>query len=389
LSHERVAAALGVTVSSARSLVTRARQRLAPLLEEHVPDVKERMASDDMFAEQSTLRWLHVTNGDSAAGTLRRSGLPGDVTVWADALHDGPVRPDSGTEAWRRARARFVEQAGWLTEEEAMRMTTAWDAALDAFRNYDEVVLWFEHDLFDQLLLVRHLEWFGRQTPPPVRLSLICIGAYPGIEPFHGLGQLSPDQFASLIDTRQRVTARQLELGRSTWLAFTAAEPTALERILAADTSSLPFLAGALQRLIEEYPSAGNGLSRSERQIVEALADGPRTLDAVFVACARMEERVFMGDTAFLTRLEQLATVPHPLLHIERRPAAQPFPDGTATLTATGQRVRAGEDDMIRLNGIDRWVGGVHLHQGEGGVLWRRDDDSGRLVRASPGRSVS
>ena len=72
---------------------------------------------------------------------------------------------------------------------------------LEAFADYDEVVLWFEHDLFDQLLLIRHLDWFSRRDLGRTKLSLICIGEFPGFEPFHGLGQLDADQLTSLLGT--------------------------------------------------------------------------------------------------------------------------------------------------------------------------------------------
>jgi hypothetical protein len=40
--------------------------------------------------------------------------------------------------------------------------------------------------------------------------------------------------------------------------------------------------------------------------------------------------------------------------------------------TAAGGRVLRGEADHVALNGIDRWVGGVHLHGGA--ARWRWDE---------------
>jgi hypothetical protein len=34
---------------------------------------------------------LHITNGDSVGGTLRQTGLPGDILAWKDILHEGPA----------------------------------------------------------------------------------------------------------------------------------------------------------------------------------------------------------------------------------------------------------------------------------------------------------
>jgi hypothetical protein len=319
--------------------------------------------------------------------------VPGTLTVWADVLHDGPVPPDDDVDDWFRVRAEFVARCGWESEADALAHYRAWQAGLDAYRDHDEVVLWFEHDLFDQLLLVRHLSWFARQQPGATRLALICIGSYPGVEHFHGLGQLTPEQLGPLLDTRQAVTNEQLELGRATWRAFTSDDPARLEGLLDRDTSALPFLAGALRRLLEEYPAATNGLARTERQILEILTDGERTPAALFVANYQKEERVFMGDAAFWQCVLRLARGVRPLVSLEaarpnataREPAHRFRADGaiiaTVRITGAGRAVLESRADRVRIAGIDRWIGGVHLQGGD--VDWRWDASRGRLARAS------
>jgi RNA polymerase sigma factor (sigma-70 family) len=382
LSYDKVAAALGVPTGTARSLVTRARQRLEPLLASLQPQEPDATALTEVFREQrAPARLLHIVNGDSTAEPLRRSGVPGTVAVWADVLHEGRVRPDSGTHEWRLERARYVAACGWGTEAEALRTYERWDAALAAYNEFDEVVIWLEHDLFDQLLLIRHLEWFARQAPSAVRLALICIGEFPGIEPFHGLGQLEPDQLASLIDTRQPITARQLECGRKAWLAFTGDDPTPLEALRHDSRIVLPFLPGAIERLLQDFPSTTNGLPRTEQQILSALLAGPLSFSDLFVACQKLEERVFMGDSSFLVRMRNLAQARTPLVALDVLDAQRQFPSGTATLTNAGRAVLEGQLDAVRLNGLDRWIGGVHLTGTE--AAWRWDSPSRRLVAAS------
>jgi hypothetical protein len=53
-------------------------------------------------------------------------------------------------------------------------------------------------------------------------------------------------------------------------------------------------------------------------------------------------------------------------------------------LTAAGARVLAGEADYVRLNGIDRWLGGVHLvaEPGAGTPIWRWNEGRGAVVLA-------
>src|SRR5215831_13577388 len=55
---------------------------------------------------------LHVTNGESAGNTVRRTALGGAVLTWQDVLHEGPV-PDGPRRGLLRARAAFLAGCGW------------------------------------------------------------------------------------------------------------------------------------------------------------------------------------------------------------------------------------------------------------------------------------
>lgn len=323
-------------------------------------------------------RLLHVTNGDSAAETLRLAGVGGEVAITADVLHEGPAPGGLPPERWRKVRARYLAESGYADYDSCLAQLTGQDRLLEDYRSYDEVILWFEHDLFDQLLLIRILDGFAGRNLGGTELSLICIGEFPGVVPFHGLGQLDPQQMASLLPRRQRINEGQKLLARDAWRAFCAPDPAGLEKLVRTDTSALPFLAGALRRHLEEFPSVVNGLSRSEHQALRGVAEGAATFEELFRACQRMEERVYMGDASFFRLLHELAAPPRPLLRME--PAAS----GTVrsqrvSLTATGREVLKGNDDWVRIRGIDHWLGGVHLQGPE--AAWRWDAKAGRLVR--------
>lgn len=325
-------------------------------------------------------KYLHVTNGDSAAETLRESGVGGVVTVTADVLHEGPAPGGLAPERWRKVRARYLAESGYGDYDSCLAQLTRWDRMLEDFRPYEEIVLWFEHDLFDQLLLIRALHGFAGRNLGGTELSLICIGEMPGIVPFHGLGQLSPPQMASLIDRRQRVNEGQKLLGRDAWRAFCAPDPQGLEALLRQDLSPLPFLAGALRRHLEEFPSTFNGLSRGERQILRVLAEGAATFEEVFRGTQRLEERVYMGDSSVLRMLRELASSPRPLVRLEPAVNGSPYPQRIA-VTTTGRDVLDGRDDWVRIRGIDRWLGGVHLEGHE--AAWRWYEAGRRLVRTA------
>src|SRR3954449_7607212 len=55
---------------------------------------------------------LHVTNGESAGNTLRRTALGGAVVSWTDTLHVGPV-PVLPRPKLLETRASFLADCGW------------------------------------------------------------------------------------------------------------------------------------------------------------------------------------------------------------------------------------------------------------------------------------
>jgi hypothetical protein len=181
-------------------------------------------------------------------------------------------------------------------------------------------------------------------------VDLICIGSFPGVVPFHGLGQLSPTQLATLWPKRLRVSPAQFALGARAWKAFCSNDPLALPQFISGDLSALPFLKSALERHLEEFPAAPDGLSRTERQILRAVAAGNSGFEAIFRENQRQETAPFLGDSAVRQRINSLTQAPTPLL--TREPIM---------LTTAGERVLRGEVDARRLNGLNRWLGGVHL----------------------------
>jgi len=329
---------------------------------------------------------LHVHCGDSSAETLRQSDAPGDVIVWCDPLCEGPTPAGLADHPRRRVRAEYLAAStGTALKVDALAQTLAGqDAALARCVDYDEVVLWFDACLFDQAILIRQLDWFARQALGGTTLSLICVGEFPGFDRFKGLGELGAGQMASLFETRHQVTAAQIETAQRTWGAFCSEDPTEVERVIASDTSALPYLRDALARHLEQFPSARNGLSRLENEAVLVIGAGESKLGRIFANVSAKEERPFFGDTTLWACFDHLASGRTPALLIDG-PGRLPLwdPPGrldawTVALTEPGHQMLEQNADWIELNGVDRWLGGVHLIGDD--AAWRWDETAGRLV---------
>ena len=321
---------------------------------------------------------IHITNGDCAAGVIRETDIAGPVIPWRDVLHEGPVPDGLSLDELRAVRARFIAVAGWGAFDAVLADLEARDGALAESRNHDEVVLWFEHDLYDQLQLLQLLDWFAGPDAGRARVSLVCGAEY--------LGSSSPARLRERFPSRHPVSDAQLVLAREAWAAFRSPDPTALTDLVTADTSALPFLRRAIVRHLQQFPSVTAGLSRSEAQALAAIRRGAVRPSEIYAASHRdQEEAIFLGDVVFAWYVEGLSRVPEPLvawsdgerIAAPRSPDdARAFWDREVRLTEAGRRVLDGEADRVQLNGIDRWLGGAHLRSPS---CWRWDDAAQRL----------
>ena len=368
---------------------------MLPLPETTVATRKGMVRKYKLPEAPNRMAFLHIRCGDDILGTLERAGVPGDKVRWVEVLHEGPLRfaADAARRQWERA--GFLASRYALSMAETYRDLKGQDWRISQCARYEETVLWFEADLYDQLILVfllQQLAPFARRC----RISLICIGAFPGVERFIGLGQLDGAQLTSLLPERRPVTPRQLALARRAWAALHERNPRELTRMSRMRSQALPFLPAALQRYLAEYPSLWNGLSRTEQLALEAVAAGARTPLDAFVAVQRREPRPFMGDGTFYAVLRDLASGDHPVLAGSKRRLAR-LPDAELRnaelwLTPLGERVLANRADWFSLALRQRWMGGVLLRGPN--PRWRWDPQQARVVeqrkrRGRAGRSAA
>jgi hypothetical protein len=87
------------------------------------------------------------------------------------------------------------------------------------------------------------------------------------------------------------------------------------------------------------------------------------------------------GDAQFWNELKRLAEARNPLITISGPDThSTMYHHASFDLTALGREVLAGNRDFVELNGIDLWLGGVHM--GDGGAVWRWDEHTKQLTRS-------
>jgi hypothetical protein len=326
---------------------------------------------------------LHIANGDSIAGSLIHSTVPGQKIAFQEDLTSGPTPAGLSTSDWLRLRADFLIRAYEPEERDVLLELTEQQSALESQAQHQEIVLWFAHDFNCQVHLINLLNHFGGQGLNRDRLSLICIGEFPGVDPFICLGQLDSQKLGSLFDWRKQVTDEEFDLAHKAWAAYCSADPSDIEFLTAADdTRALPFLAGALRLHLARFPSRKNGLGLIENWALEQVSKGEEKFASLFVRFTGQYPLYGLGDAQFWRVLNRMSDCAQPLIRITGVPYGATLESITwgpvnVEITPVGSRVLDGRDDFIELNGIDQWLGGVHLESGKN--EWRLDSETGRI----------
>lgn len=323
---------------------------------------------------------LVITNGDVAADALREARIADEILPWRDILHEGPVPGGLGLEELSKVRAEFLSRRGWLSADELEAAFGARDATIRNHAAFGEVILWFEHDLYDQLQLLQILDFFADENRR-TGLYLIQAGKY--------LARETPRALKSHLTLKEPVSEAHFALAKLAWTSFRSSSPEPLASLLRLSTHVLPFLRLAILRLLEELPSPGSGLSRTEWTILNLISQGIRKPRELFEAFAETEELTFIGDWSFYHALDQLGSGGAPLIAGFQRRSFSPamsdeereaYLESELTFTHLGYSVLTGAADAMKNRKTMRALGGFSI---DSNAPWRWDRAS-RQLQAPP-----
>jgi hypothetical protein len=291
---------------------------------------------------------LHLLNGDATLAIFPPT-LPGERAVWRDIMVEGPPVDDGA--------ARGAWLAPWLgvaPEEYERRWREG--QALFARAGDDDVVLWFEQDLFCAVNL-----WFVvARLPSSTPLWLV----FPPLSDARaGLATLPASELTELFERRRQLDPNARSEAERLWHAYAAGDPS----VLARTRSPLAFADEAIRLHLGRFPSTAHGLNETETATLRALVRGPRPFAELFrdVTQAPAHRRHGMGDVQYAAFVREL----RPLIAVDD--VATPFSTWRVTLTHLGADVLDGRLDGLAPRTLDRWLGGVHLRPGA--LCWRWD----------------
>jgi hypothetical protein len=307
---------------------------------------------------------IHFHNGDSTAITARRAIVAGRHLPFRETLITGPVQAGLSPHDWIEQRARFLADN---YDQNLLRVRTELvdqEQTLDAARHDDEVVLWFEHDLFCLINFLYLLVRLSKARHLSMVWSSLPLGTMP-----------EPD-IASLFNSRSAVPPAMLRTAADAWSAYTSDDPMALNRFVAGAGIDFSFLRDGFLLHAARFPSTRNGLGEVERRAMDAIAAGATDFLSLFTRFDENPPRYGFGDGEFLRHLRRLASCAVPMITITEVEGENP-PKALFVLTPAGRNVAEAKADFIDLNNAGFWLGGVHLTREK---LWRWDDERKEIV---------
>lgn len=279
----------------------------------------------------------------------------------------GPVRADLSPHDFLEERARFLSEHYGENLLRVRNDLLDQEKLLDAVRDEEEIVLWFEHDLY---CLVHFLYILVRLSKAR-RLSMVWSP--------RPLGAMDGEELVTSYMSRAAVPPLMLRIAAEAWKGYTSADPVALNRFVKQDWNDFPFLRDGLTLHAMRFPSLRNGLGEIEQRALAGIDAGATDFATLFPRFDATAPRYGFGDGEILRHLRRLATCAVPMITItEGEPNALP-PKALFGITPAGRKVLAGEADFIELNNADQWLGGAHLTREQ---LWRWDPEA-REVRLS------
>lgn len=312
-----------------------------------------------MVVRDEVAALINIHNGDSMLFTARREGLPGEHIAFREALVYGPVAPASD---WLPARARFLSTA---FREELLRTSNhlfEQEQALAAAANQNEIVLWFEHDLFCLIHFIYLLTRFRDRNVSFVWCS----------DP---LALREAADLELLFQSRTPATPAVFDIAARAWGAYSSSDPRLLNDVFTSAPGDLPFLREGLRLHATRFPSIRNGLGSVENRLLTLVANGATDFATLFSLFDEKPPRFGFGDAQVLYTLRYLASRPVPIITMSE--TSEVPPKATFTITPAGENVLTGAVDDTMVNDPDYWLGGAHVTKEN---VWRWDESRGEIT---------
>ncbi|NVK86361.1 MAG: DUF1835 domain-containing protein [Cytophagia bacterium] len=250
---------------------------------------------------------LHILNGDSTLELFKHTNIQGETFVWREVLAEGPIDTDFNSDAfWNERKAFMCGFFGIKEEDYDQDVYLPFKAIAKNIKNYDEVVLWFEYDLFCQINMMALIHYLGQVREPWQTISMVCSGRIDNSGKLYGLGELSPDQLEKQLEKKLKLNTREFEFADEVYQAYCSSNPNNLYTYSIMPSDEFWYLADALQTHFKRFPNNISGLTEIEQKIVDLAESGISDHRKLVGELLRWQEHYGFGDLQYFNTINYL-----------------------------------------------------------------------------------
>ncbi|NNF19792.1 MAG: DUF1835 domain-containing protein, partial [Flavobacteriaceae bacterium] len=242
---------------------------------------------------------LHITNGDSFTQRLQELDLKGDIITWREMLCEGKTETNVGSEAFWKTRFEFLHKNYNVSKSWFVEKTLKEYRSLCNHKQQDQIILWFEHDLYCQINMLAVLSWLKTHRRH-AEISMVRTSIDPETSQLTSLNKLSNEKLLSLFSSRKVLSQDDIEYADYVWQLYCSDNPIRLENITDSDHFSFEYLSDALKAHLKRFPTIKNGLNEIENRILEvSLLEKPKSKKALLTNLLETQTLYGFGDTQY------------------------------------------------------------------------------------------
>lgn len=289
----------------------------------------------------------------------------------------GPLVPTEQPERLLRLRYRHWCKSGLAERGDRQQERRSLRKLLQASDQVDIMIAGQGREqifLLGLAAMLRQTDREGRQ---------VQLFQYPSKKHWHSLTMLNLEALSKrpkpkLVDDKLLTRLEEI------WSVIVSNSPETLFAFRQAhnDSFELPYINRALDDLISSYPKVDSGLTLAQERLLKATpkkwTKSARVVGNAIVG-DEQDGRLF-GDGILYSVLFDMSDKNQPNPTVEMRGDRGRARGTEVRLTDFGEACVRGSSNQVSTNGIDTWVGGVHLNSAEGRVWFRNSD--GTVVSA-------
>jgi hypothetical protein len=216
---------------------------------------------------------------------------------------------------------------------------------LKSSNSYDEIVLWFEFDLFSHINMLAAISYL-LENKKNIPVSLVCSKRLKGEKEFSPLSQLSSKHLQNHYDERIPLNEDDLEMANLMWQLYNGDNPQRLIGNIKTRTN-FEYLSACIRAHLERFPNSRNGLSSLEQNVLKLIEKNSITSINHLIGYALEYQGYFgFGDI----QIKRIIKTLEPFFEVRNE---------KVVLTPAGEEALAFEKNFYRHLKNDEYLGGV------------------------------